>query len=53
MGLAREQMGDMDGALASFQKAAELTERGTNVLASMGRAFAVSGKPDEARKILQ
>ena len=38
---------------ASFQKAAELTERGTNVLASMGRAYAVSGKPDEARKILQ
>jgi TolB-like protein/Flp pilus assembly protein TadD len=53
MGLAREQMGDMDGALASFQKAAELTERGTNVLASMGRAYAVSGKPNEARKILQ
>ena len=53
MGLAREQMGDMDGALASFQKAAELTERGTNVLASMGRAYAVSGKLDEARKILQ
>jgi TolB-like protein/Flp pilus assembly protein TadD len=53
MGLAREQMGDMDGALASFQKAAELTKRGTNVLASMGRAYAASGKPDEARKILQ
>ena len=53
IGLAREQMGDMDGALASFQKAAELTERGTNVLASMGRAYAVSGKPEEARKILQ
>ena len=53
IGLAREQMGDMDGALASFQKAAELTKRGTNVLASMGRAYAVSGKPDEARKILQ
>ena len=53
IGLAREQMGDMDGALASFRKAAELTERGTNVLASLGRAYAVSGKPDEARKILQ
>ncbi|MDP9198972.1 MAG: tetratricopeptide repeat protein, partial [Pseudomonadota bacterium] len=53
MGLAREQMGDMDGALASFQKAAELTERGTNVLASLGRFYAVSGKPDEARKILK
>jgi TolB-like protein/Flp pilus assembly protein TadD len=53
IGLALEQMGDMDGALASFQKAAELTERGTNVLASMGRAYAASGKPDEARKILQ
>jgi len=53
MGLAREQMGDMAGALASFEKAAELTERGTNVLASLGRAYAASGKPDEARKILQ
>ncbi len=53
IGLAREQLGDMDGALASFQKAAELTERGTNVLASMGRAYGASGKPDEARKILQ
>jgi tetratricopeptide (TPR) repeat protein len=53
IGLAREQMGDMEGAIASFQRAAELTERGTNVLASLGHAYAVSGKPDEARKILQ
>jgi len=53
MGLAREQLGDMDGAIASFQRAAELTERGTNVLASLGHAYALSGKPDEARKILQ
>ncbi|HKX59461.1 MAG TPA: TIR domain-containing protein [Steroidobacteraceae bacterium] len=52
MGLAREQMGDMEGALASFQRAAELTERGTNVLASMGHALAMSGKPAEARAIL-
>lgn len=53
IGLALEQMGDMDGALASFQKAAELTKRGTNVLASLGRAYAASGQQDEARKILQ
>ena len=53
MGLAREQMGDMDGAIASFDRAAELTERGTNVLASLGHAYALSGKPDEARKILK
>ena len=53
MGLAREQMGDMDGAIVSFKKASELTKRGTNFLASLGRAYAVSGKPDEARKILQ
>ena len=52
MGLAREQMGDMEGALASFQRAAELTKRGTNVLASMGHALAISGKPAEARAIL-
>ena len=52
MGLAREQLGDLDGALASFQRAAELTERGTNVLASMGHALALSGKQDEARAIL-
>jgi Flp pilus assembly protein TadD len=52
MGLAREQMGDIEGALASFQRAAELTERGTNVLASMGHALAMSGKPAEARAIL-
>jgi Tfp pilus assembly protein PilF len=52
MGLAREQLGDMDGALASFQRAAELTERGTNVLASMGHALAMSGKLDEAHAIL-
>lgn len=53
MGLVREQMGDMDGALASFQKAAELTKRGTNVLASLGRAYAANGNTDEARKILE
>jgi len=53
MGLAREQMGDMDGAIASFNRAAELTERGTNVLASLGHAYALSGKKAEARKILQ
>jgi TolB-like protein/tetratricopeptide (TPR) repeat protein len=52
MGLAREQMGDLAGAIASFQRAAEITERGTNVLASLGHAYAVSGKTDEARKIL-
>ncbi len=53
IGLAQEQMGDMAGAIASFQKAAGLTERGTNVLASLGRAYAVNGMSDEARKILQ
>ena len=53
MGLALEQLGDMDAALASFQRAAELTKRGTNVLASMGRAYAASGQQAEARKILQ
>lgn len=52
IGLAREQLGDMAGAIASFEHAAKLTERGTNVVASLGHAYAVSGKKDEARKIL-
>jgi TolB-like protein/Flp pilus assembly protein TadD len=53
IGLALEQTGDIEAALESFQRAADLTKRGTNVLASMGRAYAASGRPDEAKKILQ
>jgi Flp pilus assembly protein TadD len=45
IGLALEQTGDMEAALASFQRAADLSKRGTNVLASMGRAYAASGRP--------
>ena len=53
MGLAYEQKGDMELALAAFEKAAELTGRGTNVLASLGRAYAVTGRSKDARNILE
>lgn len=52
LGLAYEQKGMMEQALAAFQKAVELAPRGTNFLASLGRAYAVMGKTQEARKIL-
>jgi TolB-like protein/DNA-binding winged helix-turn-helix (wHTH) protein/Flp pilus assembly protein TadD len=53
LGLAYEQKGWMDQALAEFEIAVKLTERGTNSLASLGRAYSVTGKKQEARKILE
>lgn len=53
LGLAYEQKGMMAPALAAFEKSVELTQRGTNALASLGRAYAVSGRTQEARKILE
>lgn len=53
LGLAFEQQGQMDKALAEFEKAVDLTQRGTNSLASLGRAYAVTGKKLQARKILE
>ncbi|MGQ0835661.1 MAG: TPR end-of-group domain-containing protein [Gammaproteobacteria bacterium] len=52
LGLAYEQKGMMKQALAGFEKAVDLTRRGTNALASLGRAYAVTGRKQEARKIL-
>ncbi len=50
LGLAYEQKGLYDLALAEFQKAAE--GRGPNTLASLGHCYGVTGRTKEAREIL-
>lgn len=48
-----EQKGMLEQALAEYEKAVDLSERGTNAITSLGRAYAVTGKKHEARKIIE
>jgi serine/threonine-protein kinase len=51
-GMAWEEVGDHDKALASLKKAAELTAASSEVLAALGHAHARAGDGDAARAIL-
>ena len=51
-GLALEGSEDPEGALSSFHKASELTDRSSLMLAQIGRALAKSGRAAEARVVL-
>jgi serine/threonine protein kinase/tetratricopeptide (TPR) repeat protein len=53
LGRAYEQTGAAARAVDEFQKALELSEGGTDELAALGHAYAVSHREAEARKILQ
>jgi serine/threonine protein kinase/tetratricopeptide (TPR) repeat protein len=53
LGRAYEQTGAAARAVDEFQKALELSEGGTDELAALGQAYAVSHRDAEARKILE
>ncbi|HKP45118.1 MAG TPA: winged helix-turn-helix domain-containing protein [Pyrinomonadaceae bacterium] len=52
LGLAYEQQGRTQQAIEEFQKAISVSN-GLDGLGALGHLYATSGKPDEARKILQ
>ena len=53
LGLCYEQKGIYEEALAQFERAATLTRRGTNALASLGHAYGRAGRKREAQKVLE
>jgi TolB-like protein len=52
LGLVQEQRGDLDEAVAAFQRAIELSPPSLRVLGALGRALARVGRNDEALEIL-
>ncbi len=53
LGLAYEQKGMYEEAIAHFQQAVSLSGGSTNVIASLGHAYAVGGHEIEAQKIIE
>jgi TolB-like protein/Flp pilus assembly protein TadD len=53
LGLVQEQRGEFDEAVAAFQRAMQLSPRSPIMQAALGRTFALSGKREEALRILQ
>jgi len=52
LGLAYEQMGEVEDAVRVLQRARDGSESNPATLAGLGHAYAVSGQKDEAAKIL-
>jgi eukaryotic-like serine/threonine-protein kinase len=52
LGRAYEQKGELDKAIAAFQKAKPTEESNPELLAELGHAYAVSGQKGEAQKVL-
>ena len=52
MGWAHEETGDYEAAIAAHRKAAELTNQSPNFKVQLGRAYALAGRHEEAREIL-
>jgi TolB-like protein/Tfp pilus assembly protein PilF len=52
LGLVQEQRGDFDESAAAFQRALQLSPGSPLMRAALGRTLALSGKPNEARRIL-
>jgi serine/threonine-protein kinase len=53
LGLVQEQRGDFDESAAAFQRAIQLSPQSPRMQAALGRTFALSGKRDEAARILE
>ncbi len=53
IGRGHEQMGALDWAVEAFQKAMALEPQALGTLASLAHAYAVAGKPNEARRIFR
>lgn len=52
LGLAYEQKGMMPNAITEFETAAVLSGRNSNVIASLGHAYAIAGRRHEADTVL-
>jgi len=52
LGLVQEQRGEFDESAAAFQRAIQLSPGSPLMKAALGRTFALSGKQEEARRIL-
>ena len=46
------QRGDVSGAIATLEKATQMDGAAPEVWSSLGYAYAIAGKPDEARKMI-
>jgi TolB-like protein/Tfp pilus assembly protein PilF len=53
LGLVQEQRGDFDESAAAFQRAIQLSPRSPLMHAALGRTLALSGKRNEALRILR
>ena len=53
LGLVQEQRGEFDESVAAFQRAIQLSPRSPIMQAALGRTFALSGKREEALRILR
>src|ERR1051326_2191641 len=52
LGLVQEQRGDLDESVAAFQRAIQLSPLSPIMQAALGRTLALSGKQNEAQRIL-
>jgi serine/threonine-protein kinase len=53
LGFVQEQRGEFDESAAAFQRAIQLSPQSPLMQAALGRTFALSGKQDEALRILR
>jgi TolB-like protein/Flp pilus assembly protein TadD len=53
LGLVQEQRGEFDESAAAFQRAIQLSPQSPLMQAALGRTFALSGKQDDALRILR
>jgi serine/threonine-protein kinase len=53
LGLVQEQLGDLDEALAAFQRGMQLVPDSRMLRGGLGRVLALSGKPSKARQIIR
>jgi TolB-like protein/tetratricopeptide (TPR) repeat protein len=53
LGLVQEQLGDLDEAIAAFQRGIQLVPDSRMLRGALGRVFALSGKPSKAKQIIR
>jgi TolB-like protein/DNA-binding winged helix-turn-helix (wHTH) protein/Tfp pilus assembly protein PilF len=53
LGQAYEQKGRYDEGIAEFKKAIAMSKASTEATAALGHAYAISGRKDEAQKVLE
>ncbi len=53
LGLVQEQLGDLDEAIAAFQRGIQLVPDSRMLRGALGRVLALSGKPSKAKQIIR